>query len=322
MHSQHLGLACGGDGQAECLSCLSCHVDVERKAGEIGHPSDQNCSRCHEGQHKKVAQSLAAPKTAAKKQAETIIFDHDKHLAMDKIGGQCITCHSGLVSEAGGNNFPEMSTCFQCHEHQEQWDQGSCAPCHNSDLKQFFPQTLLRHGPGWDRQHGIEAAITTVQCANCHSKESCDDCHDMSQGLQVEVRHAENVMGDFVHPADFISRHSMEAAAQPARCLSCHRTETCDSCHQEQGVSAGRMGTTNPHPEGWTGPDKNARNHHGRSARRDILSCASCHDQGASTNCIQCHQVGGPGGNPHPEGWKSSRTPSSQMCNYCHFGGP
>lgn len=320
-HQQHLGLACGQPGQPACLTCLSCHVEVERKAGSIGHPSAGNCLECHEKNHKKVEVSLAAPRTPASRQATAIHFNHDSHLKMDKIGGQCISCHAGLVSDSSGSSFPEMSKCFECHEHQAQWDKGECSPCHlASDLKKLFPRTFLRHGEGWDRKHGTEALRTTAQCEQCHTTESCDDCHDVSQGLKIEVRTAEKIQGDFVHPADFLTRHALEAASQPARCLSCHRTETCDSCHQTRGVSAGRLGSENPHPPGWLGPDKNAANHHGFAARRDILGCASCHDQGPNTNCIDCHKVGAPGGNPHPAGWRSNRTPGDAMCNYCHGG--
>ena len=35
-------------------------------------------------------------------------------------------------------------------------------------------------------------------------------------------------------------------------------------------------------------------------------------------NCIRCHQVGSYGGNPHPRGWQSARSPKDSMCRYCH----
>lgn len=322
-HTQHLGLACGPGTQVECLTCTSCHHEMAQGSTSPGHPSGQKCEECHDENQKKVQASLHAPRTSAHELAAQISFNHEKHLKMSKIGGQCISCHSGVVSETTEAPFPPMSRCFECHEHQEQWNKGTCVPCHQQkDLKTLFPRTFLRHGPGWDKVHGAAATESVAQCANCHSSESCDDCHDMNQGLQVEMRRAGQVEKDFTHPADFLTRHAMEAASEPATCLTCHRSEGCDSCHLAHGVSAARMGAVNPHPPGWTGPDSSATNHHGRAARRDILSCASCHDQGAQTNCIQCHQVGGPGGNPHPSGWKSSRTPSDVMCNYCHMGGP
>ncbi len=318
-HREHLGLKCGGEDEPECLSCLACHGQIVKEAAK-GHPASQDCSRCHKNSHR-IARVLSAPASPAREQAEQISFDHGLHLQLDAIGGQCITCHGGVVSETEKPHFPEMARCFACHEHKSQWDRGECVPCHRmADLKGLFPRTFLRHGPGWDRGHAAAALATTVQCQACHTAESCDDCHDVTQGLRVEIRQAEQVHRDFIHPADFLTRHAMEASSEPARCLSCHRTETCDSCHLARGVSAGRLGADNPHPPGWMGPDSADARHHGRAARRELLSCASCHDQGPMTNCIDCHRVGGPGGNPHPEGWRSSRTPSEVMCAYCHEG--
>jgi hypothetical protein len=318
-HAQHLGMACGDAGQPDCLTCLSCHGQIARSP-TLGHPTDQNCSACHENE-RHIQRVLAAEPTRAQQRAAGITFDHASHLALAGVEGQCIHCHAGVVSESSGPHFPAMSTCFGCHEHKEEWDRGTCTPCHQSAaLRSLVPETFLGHGPGWDRRHGPLALQTTVQCAVCHSAESCDDCHDVSQGLTIERRRATHVEQDFIHPADFLSRHALEATSEPARCLSCHRTETCDSCHMSRGVSAGRMGAVNPHPPGWTGPDGLDPRHHGRAARRDILACASCHDQGPDTNCIDCHKVGGNGGNPHPSGWQSSRTPSDLMCSYCHEG--
>jgi hypothetical protein len=320
-HAAHLGMDCGEPGQPSCFTCLSCHGKITEDP-KLGHPTDQNCSACHKNE-KQMQRVLAAEPTRAEQRASQIQFDHKKHLAMPEVGGQCIHCHAGVVSDAQKPHFPAMSQCFECHEHKEQWDQGTCMPCHRpADLRKLVPETFLAHGPGWDRRHGSLALATTVQCAQCHTAESCDDCHDVSQNLTIERRNATRVDGEFIHPADCLSRHAMEAASEPARCLSCHRTETCESCHMARGVSAGRIDAVSPHPPGWMGPDVLATNHHGRAARRDISSCASCHDQGPDTNCIDCHKVGGTGGNPHPSGWQSSRTPSDLMCNYCHEAGP
>lgn len=316
-HATHLGTTCGPE-TGECLSCASCHqaAMLERP---LLHPPGDDCQECHHDDERRVAASLALPRSAAAELAGTIEFNHEKHLRMSGLDGQCIKCHAGVVSEKGGPPFPPMSTCFGCHNHQEEWDQGVCVPCHHpAQLKTLFPRTYLRHGAAWTKGHGPAAANSTVQCAQCHSEDSCDDCHDVSDDLQVEVKKATQIGSDFTHPADFITRHAMEASASPATCLSCHQTQTCDSCHVQQGVSAARIGALNPHPPGWVGPSASAKGHHGRAAQRDILSCASCHDQGPETNCIECHRVGGGGGNPHPQGWRSTKTPSDMMCAYCH----
>jgi hypothetical protein len=63
-------------------------------------------------------------------------------------------------------------------------------------------------------------------------------------------------------------------------------------------------------------------NEHGRAARRDIASCAACHDQGAASNCVRCHKVGAFGGSPHPPGWRSSQPTTAESCAICHRGAP
>ncbi|HVJ15288.1 MAG TPA: hypothetical protein VM686_07600, partial [Polyangiaceae bacterium] len=186
------------------------------------------------------------------------------------------------------------------------------------DLEKTLPETFLRHDLTFARHHGESAAMGSELCQSCHTQSDCQSCHDVTQGLTVEKRKPEAIEQHFVHRADFITRHAIEAQAQSTRCASCHTPESCDSCHVERGVSGNRIGGRNPHPPGWVGTYAGSSSFHGAEARRDILLCASCHEQGPATNCIRCHRVGGFGGNPHPQGWQSARGASSEMCRYCH----
>jgi hypothetical protein len=34
--------------------------------------------------------------------------------------------------------------------------------------------------------------------------------------------------------------------------------------------------------------------------------------------CVQCHKVGGVGGNPHPAGWSSKLSLDAMPCRMCH----
>jgi len=314
-HAVHLaGLACGEKGGPECLSCTSCH-SLSRRDQAHAMPTVTQCERCHhEGRHALEA-VLAAPREAP---YGLITFDHDRHLALPQVEGQCVHCHAGVV-KTGSPSLPPMATCFGCHEHQEQWSRGQCAPCHaQAEVKRLLPQTFLQHAGDFVKHHGTEAAQQKRLCQACHEQADCDSCHDASQDLTVERRRPEAVTRSFVHRGDFLTTHALEAQSQPARCQRCHTPETCDACHAARGVSASLIEGRNPHPPGWVGNNPNARSFHGTAARRDILLCASCHDQGPATNCIRCHKVGGYGGNPHPAGWKSTRSENSQMCRYCH----
>jgi hypothetical protein len=314
-HAAHLaGLDCGGPAQPECLTCNTCHTpSSEDRVGKL--PDRTQCDGCHEGD----ATMLAAVLTnEPHRPYGTIAFDHDRHLAMSPIGGQCVPCHSGVV-KAGARAVPPMSQCFTCHEHQEQWNQGECAPCHAaSDLDRILPQSFLRHEGNFAKDHGQLSASDQRLCQACHTQAECNDCHDVTQQFAVERRKPASIERSFVHRGDFMVRHAIEAQSQPSACVRCHEPATCDACHTLRGVSGNVLGAANPHPPGWVGTDTQSSSFHAREARRDILSCAGCHEQGAATNCIRCHKVGAYGGNPHPEGWKSSRAESSEMCRYCH----
>ena len=86
----------------------------------------------------------------------------------------------------------------------------------------------------------------------------------------------------------FVDAAGLEASAHGAlECVACHRTATA------------------PHDD-----------------KLPAVSCAGCHDQGASSTCVQCHRVGGVGGNPHPVSWlarhRRAELSTNPMCLACH----
>jgi hypothetical protein len=273
------------------------------------------CQDCH---RKDAAQVLPALTAKPARPYGEIRMNHDRHLAMPEIHGQCVPCHAG-VTAPGSSTLPPMSQCFGCHQHETEWQAGECAPCHEQrELGRMLPQTFLRHDTDFAKHHGSQATEKPQLCSACHTQASCTGCHDTSQALGIEMQRPEQLGSHQVHRGDFMTRHALEAAAQPARCLSCHTPQTCDSCHLQRGVSAGSLGAVNPHPPEWVGTNTASSNFHGVAARRDVTACAACHDQGPLTNCIRCHKVGAYGGNPHPASFRSSQSLGSEMCRYCH----
>lgn len=317
-HEEHLSREhCGGPGQPECPSCATCH-EVKAKLAAI---ADSACDACHgPGADISKQRALASltPADAPQPAARAIRFDHDAHLKMPKVRGQCVPCHGGIV-EASKRAYPDMDSCFDCHHHEEQWDRNECTPCHaRADLRKLLPQTFLQHDGDFDRRHGMLARQQGDRCSQCHSQSQCDDCHDITQDLTLAQRAPEAIDKNLVHRPGFLNHHQIEARSQPARCMTCHTVESCDQCHLKRGMSGNAVGGRNPHPPGWVGRNTSAAEFHGRAARRDIVACAACHDRGPATNCIRCHKVGAYGGNPHPRGWKSARSDNAQMCRYCH----
>ncbi len=316
-HITHLTrLECGTPGTHQCLTCASCHSPAQKgRAHKL--PDVSLCEECHRDDAHEMQEVLD---TVPPRPYGEISFDHDKHLKMGPIAGQCVPCHGGVVRKDRAT-IPPMRQCFSCHEHEAEWQRGKCSPCHErADLEHTLPRTFLRHDEGFMRHHGSVATTQGKLCQTCHAESECQACHDMTGGVAVEVRRPEQIEASFVHRGDFMTRHAIEARSQPAKCQSCHEPEDCDSCHVARGVSGSRLDARNPHPLGWVGSNTQSSDFHGRAARRDLVSCAGCHEQGPLTNCIRCHKVGAYGGNPHPGGWKSAREPSSQMCRYCHGG--
>jgi hypothetical protein len=281
-------------------------------------PEESLCSRCHEKNPTRITRVLHA---VPDRPYGEIIFDHQSHLQMSEIDGQCVPCHGGVVGK-GNDNLPPMSQCFTCHEHQKQWEQTSCDPCHmRADLEKTPPSTFMRHDQAFLLDHAAIAANQEPMCKSCHTQSDCLACHDLTQMIGVDRRNPEKFETKQVHRGDFMVRHAIEAASQAASCMRCHEPASCDACHVEAGVSGNVIDGRNPHPPGWVGSNVDSKDFHGRAARRDLLSCAGCHEAGPATNCIRCHKVGAYGGNPHPGGWRSARSTGDTMCAYCHEGG-
>ena len=58
-------------------------------------------------------------------------------------------------------------------------------------------------------------------------------------------------------------------------------------------------------------------------ARRNLLSCASCHESDATQVCTPCHRVGGVAPNPHPPGFRAGIEPRQHsVCTVCHGVSP
>jgi len=313
-HSPHI------DGD---VACAECHSNImgskELKAGVRhvmlpSHPSKNDaCSGCHDTDPNIVTPVRHAP--------FRFRFDHSAHLKKVK---DCKSCHRD-PPEVGDTEAkpPPMAACTSCHEHQQAFAEARCTPCH-VDLKGYLPATAFRHQGDWLRTHGQLAKPSAQTCAACHDQTSCAECHAaQTVATRPSVVFPEQVDKAFIHRGDYVSRHMIEARANGASCRTCHGSAFCEACHTAQGLTAAATNVRDPHPVGWS-TDKGTTHFHGDAARRDILSCAGCHDNGASSTCVGCHQVGGIGGNPHPSKFLSKHEAEDRshnsMCAACHRG--
>jgi hypothetical protein len=107
-HRQHLAeLECNTPGKPACLTCNTCHVPSQpERAYKL--PPASLCQSCHRNAEPELLASLAMepPRPYGE-----IAIDHDRHLALPQVGGQCVTCHAGVV-EPGQATLPPMDRCF------------------------------------------------------------------------------------------------------------------------------------------------------------------------------------------------------------------
>jgi hypothetical protein len=214
-----------------------------------------------------------------------------------------------------------MEACLACHVHQEQFDQGRCEVCHD-DLSRFplRPISSFTHQGDFLRGHSALATSRPGSCATCHDQRFCTDCHGKTVVAPIEVRFPEAVDRLSVHRGDFLARHTIEQKSDPALCARCHAVSFCSDCHTRTGLTPNGTPGLSPHKSGIN--DRTSREFHGTQARRDIVACATCHDQGAQSNCVTCHRSGGVGGNPHPASWlirhHTEEIAQNAMCRTCH----
>lgn len=308
------------------LDCTDCHASVAESttAAASVRPKMEECFECHDQEDCTQCHTSEEDPSAswAPTSAFEIRFNHAAHVA--RPGISCATCHAAAPEstkvEDGLN--PEMAVCTTCHK--AQLDRLNCQYCHERlpDLgKPSIGEAV--HTAGFYRLHGAWATGSAQLCTQCHEQSYCADCHAKTAPLRPSVKLPDRVDRNFIHRGDFLGRHALEAAARPASCQTCHGQSFCQDCHQRSKASASVRGARSPHPDGYAFRG-NGKAFHGTDARLNIGQCATCHDQGAASNCVTCHRVGGIGGNPHPEGWDRRNADdalkNSRACLPCHRG--
>lgn len=297
------------------IPCTKCHAGVDTPNDPKLHlPDEASCLTCHSKPHNPApcfgCHTRPTARAELMEAREHLIFDHAQHMPFTR--GNCMRCHVG-VAEGDDRLRPQMATCFKCHEGMQERRQ--CDGCHrNLEAGTDMPASHLAHDGDWIRDHGTRAASSADLCQTCHSEKSCAACHGVTVAALPKTRNFVDPFAASIHRAGFVARHSNEARTDPGACQTCHQPDSCERCHAEKQL-AGANGR-NPHPAGWVGVGPESP--HGREARRDPASCASCHGGAGEQLCVKCHAVGGIGGSPHPPGWSSDRPLSAMPCRMCH----
>lgn len=307
--------------QSAGVKCAKCHKGIaeSRSLSSDLMPKKAQCGGCHDVADPAMCdQCHTDPKAAVALERKEVHlnFPHGLHLAKPEINGECSHCHSS----AEPPTRPAMEACTGCHNHEEDYQQGRCSMCHQDLTRyQLRPVADFSHEGNFLREHRLSARSAGASCTQCHEQTFCVECHGKTEALKVEEMFPERVDRSFIHRNDYVGRHTVEARADSASCLRCHGKSYCEACHASHALTPQAPGTLNPHPSSYGGTGPSA---HGAEARRDIVRCAACHDQGANSICVNCHVSGGVGGNPHPASWvaRHSREEirTNSMCQVCH----
>jgi len=166
----------------------------------------------------------------------------------------------------------------------------------------------------YDRAHAEDARTAPATCANCHTTETCLDCHRPSPADgRLAIGPVDRIDRGY-HPPDFLVRHPASAYAQETECADCHNTAAfCTDCHAQGGLRA-----TGPLRAGYHDATPYFMVGHGQAARQSLESCVSCHTE---QDCLTCHSAySGRGFNPHGPGFDAERLrrKNPTMCAACH----
>lgn len=295
-------------GNAECEDCHST-VRTSKSLNDRLLPNHDICQNCHDVNDDKKCDKChyeGINEPLIQKKFE-LNFNHSTHLSQKNV--KCESCHKGIwdvaYAEDAPQGFPPMETCYSCHNGTT-LASNACESCHTStaDLKpQSHKNVAFLH------THKFAAKEMNANCAMCHDNASCQECHSATNMI-TEDNTSKNFYKPYspsntgtgikqqtitkVHNLNYVYTHGIDARSKEAECRSCHQEETfCVSCHQGKNSDFSMSGVVPmSHIKssfmlpvvGSGGGD------HARLARRDIESCAACHDvQGGDPTCIKCH---------------------------------
>lgn len=335
-------------------ACSVCHaaIDSNQVDSTTRRALEESCFKCHADQRTRCSYCHSDADSAGRfpERERYLTFSHSDHLK--RTSGQCNRCHAAphgsapaadattgaaapaatsppaatlALADVHPTAIPAHPQCFSCHPMRSLYEQLDCATCHRGLFRfGLKPYEEFSHSVDFvRREHADFARIpaNATLCTQCHQQSFCNECHAALPLMRPSERHPERVFADYIHKGNYVATHPWEARTDPASCLRCHARSSCEDCHTSRGISergAKITGTTGHfHGPGVLVPGSS--DFHGSAARRDILSCAACHGEGASGNCVSCHQVGAFGGNPHPPGFRShlNRT-GAPVCRLCH----
>ncbi len=345
-------------------SCTDCHTNVKTSTGikQDLLPSMSTCFMCHDQSSTKCTFCHTSADTTTYRKLvlipSPVQFSHVQHA--DTLKLKCQTCHQGIskvtyAENAPNKGLPTMEVCMTCHgqgetnftakkvDHPITAAPGACEECHKN-LVNLVPESHKQ--PNFMKTHQQLVGMSGPQnsCKSCHTEASCQECHDAAN-LAVDLTPGQpyvpftpslsplpsnkTTTAQKVHPPDFRYTHGIMASGRESSCYTCHDERTfCVKCHNSEANGAMIEPIWHFGGDFVTNGVGSGGGRHAIYARRDIESCAACHDiQGGDPVCVTCHSDpdGVQGDNPrtHPPMYMHDvdgnwHTDPGAVCYVCH----
>jgi hypothetical protein len=299
-HRQHID-----DLGAECSTCHAT-AQTSGNANDLMLPKHAECGTCHSAEIEETCDLCHVdrdnPVAYGAPQRE-VRFSHKLHIDTQKL--ECAICHAGVEKSEKPSvaYLPDMASCNTCHNNVKA--KNACESCH------LRPETLVpisHQQVAWAKEHKrlVRAEGMSNDCAVCHSDNFCQTCHaeattQFTRGALIrsvpENRSSPDgkklLVKQRVHDLNFVFTHAIDLRSKQADCYSCHNQQTfCTDCH----VRNQDAGFASPLPPSHRAADfirigkGSGGGQHAVLARREMESCASCHDvEGRDPVCVTCH---------------------------------
>ncbi|MGE5399087.1 MAG: cytochrome c3 family protein [Ignavibacteriales bacterium] len=300
---------------AEVTDCQSCHSKAAQSKSlkEDLYPAHPDCAACHDVEDTnncKMCHYEDNFQPLNYKKPE-LMFNHSFHISDQKL--ECKSCHMGIDQvdygyQAVPQPYPPMSMCNTCHNNSKEIATNECEACHVStaNLRPVSHQTN-----NFRKTHKFDAVKNDANCAMCHDNTSCQECH-VATNMLTEKNTSTNFYAPYtptnfasdgpmkqkitrIHDLNYVYTHGIDLKGGTTECQTCHQVETfCVECHTNSNghdyAITGIMPASHRVPNFVIPATGSGGGEHGRDAKRDIESCASCHDtQGGDPACIRCH---------------------------------
>jgi hypothetical protein len=272
------------------IACALCHATADMQQAPVTRadlPMMATCLGCHDGKQA-TARCSACHLTEPDGRLKTKLVSAATMAA--GASGPLVPSGSLRGIDAHGPTFKrdhsqagrDEGYCLTCHRRQE------CIDCHGGVVR---PPDI--HPSDYVSLHAMDARRNTPDCSACHRAQSfCVGCHQRS-GVAADPegglpgRRPNNPFGTGTglksfHPPGWArdpsgavlstprsTSHSLAARRNLRTCVSCHREESCLTCHSTDPT---RGPSFSPHGPGFAGTARCRF-----LAARNKRACLKCH---------------------------------------------